>query len=354
MHRSSGIGTILQNTLPRLARLQPEVCWVLLCNGDSMEGDAVLQLPNVSWIDCRAPIYSISEQLELLRKIPKDTSLFWSPNFNIPVLYRGPMAVLICDAFHLANPQWVGGLHRRMYARFIFNRIRLMARRIMTISEFSKSELIRLAHFDPRKIHVVHCGLDRAWLDVRRAQPPHPRPYFLYVGNVKPHKNLGKLVEAMNHIKDRVEHDLVIVGKMEGFLTGDRALLNRAPSILGDRLKFTGKVDFPLLQQYYANAEALVLPSYYEGFGLPPVEAMASGIPAIVSNRASLPEVCGDAALYVDPADYRSIALAMIKVIEDPEVRAQLVLRGRERAKQFTWEAATSQSWEFLRQALSS
>jgi len=126
------------------------------------------------------------------------------------------------------------------------------------------------------------------------------------------------------------------VGKKEGFITGDRAV-ERSAAALGDRVRFTGLVDDALLKKYVACADALVLPSFYEGFGLPPLEAMACGCPTIVSNRASLPEVCGDAALYCDPHDVKDIAARMLDVATSDATRVALREKGLAHARKFTW-----------------
>jgi len=140
-----------------------------------------------------------------------------------------------------------------------------------------------------------------------------------------------------------VPHDLVIVGQKEGFITGDRKVESGAAE-LGGRVKFTGLVDDALLKRYVACADALVLPSFYEGFGFPPLEAMACGCPAIVSDRASLPEICGDAALYCNPDDVEDIAARMLEVATNEALRAQLRERGLARARQFTWDRCASET----------
>jgi glycosyltransferase involved in cell wall biosynthesis len=132
-----------------------------------------------------------------------------------------------------------------------------------------------------------------------------------------------------------------MLGKNEGFLSGD-ADARAAAERLAPRVQLLGAVPQELLQRYVSHAEAVVQPSLYEGFGLPPLEAMAAGCPAIVSRAASLPEVCGDAALYFDPLDSGSIAEAVLQLLHQPELRATLRRRGLERARQFTWDRSAA------------
>jgi glycosyltransferase involved in cell wall biosynthesis len=283
------------------------------------------------------PIYSLREQIRLARRIPGGTSIFWSPHYNIPLVRRGRLVVTVHDVGHLALPEFFGGFHRQAYARFMFGRISRSADAIMTDSEFTRTEFERLVGVSRASPEVVHIGVDQSWFDLAPSASPHPKPYLLYVGNVKPHKNLGRLLEAFSKLASRIPCDLLILGKTEGFRTGDRKV-QVAANRLAPRVQLLGAVSQGLLKRYVAHAEALVLPSLYEGFGLPPLEAMACGCPTIVSRVASLPEVCGDAAQYCDPFDPDSIAEAISHVLHDSKLRETLRGRGLERARRFTWE----------------
>jgi glycosyltransferase involved in cell wall biosynthesis len=337
MLSSSGIGTYLSNVLPRLIPLYRGPGIRLIGNADELGRQPWARAGEVGVVDCRSPIYSIREQLRLPQLIPKDCGLFWSPHFNVPLLYRGPLLVTIHDVLHLAMPQYMQGLHKRLYARALLAAVRSKASAVICNSRFTADELIRLVGVPASRIEVVHMGVDEGWFAVNARPRPHEKPYFVFVGNVKPHKNIAGLVGAFRRIAETVPHDLVIVGKKEGFITGDRKVEGWAAA-LGGRVKFTGLVEDELLRRYVACADALVLPSFYEGFGLPPLEAMACGCPAIVSDRASLPEVCGDAALYCDPNDVEDIAARMLDVTRNETTRALLREKGLQRARQFTWD----------------
>lgn len=334
---SSGIGTYLSNVLPRLITLYRDGRVHLIGDRAELARLARAGGNKVSMVDCQSPIYSIREQVQLPRLIPEDRDLFWSPHFNIPLLYRGALLVTIHDVLHLAMPQYMEGMHKRLYARALFAAVRSKADAVICNSRFTADELIRLVGVPASRIEVIHLGVDQEWFGVDRRVRPQEKPYFVFVGNVKPHKNIAGLVNAFRRIAEKVPHDLIIVGKKEGFITGDRKVEGWATAP-GGRVKFTGLVDDALLKRYVACADALVLPSFYEGFGLPPLEAMACGCPAIVSDRASLPEVCGDAALYCDPNDAENIAARMLEVASDEAMRAELREKGMARARQFTWD----------------
>jgi glycosyltransferase involved in cell wall biosynthesis len=350
MLHASGVGTYLRSLTPLVISACPNAEFCLLGKLDEMSGCRWVHGKNVALVDCRAPIYSVAEQIELFRKIPKGTELFWSPHYNIPLLYSGKLLVTVHDVFHLAMPRCTGGLHKRLYARGMFAALRRRADAIMCVSDFTKNELVRLTGQGRQEIHTVHNGLDASWFHVRKDRSPHPKPFLLFVGNVKPHKNVKTLIEAFALIKDRIPHDLLIIGKREGFITGDETVAAKAA--LGDRVRFTGYVEDDLLHQYFAHADALVLPSLYEGFGLPPLEAMACGCPVIVSNVASLPEVCGDAALYCDPHSPSDIADKIWRLISDAGLRETLRRRGLQRARRFTWEECAVRTVEAIKQVL--
>jgi glycosyltransferase involved in cell wall biosynthesis len=351
MIEASGIGTCVSQLLPRLTAERPGIQWVILGPRSVLQDLSWTRASNVRIIDFDSPIYSLREQVGLARRIPGETSIFWSPHYNIPLVQRGRLVVTVHDVGHLALPEFFGGFHRQGYARFMFRRISRSADAIMTDSEFTRTEFERLVGVSRASPEVVHIGVDQAWFEVAPSPSPHPTPYLLYVGNVKPHKNLSRLLEAFGKLASRIPCDLLILGKTEGFRTGDSEV-QAAANRLAPRVQLLGAVSQGLLKRYVAHAEALVQPSLYEGFGLPPLEAMACGCPTIVSRVASLPEVCGDAAQYCDPLDPESIAEAIIQVLQDSKLRETLRCRGLERARQFTWERSARAALSVLDRVL--
>lgn len=337
--------------MPRIIKALPETRFALLGNATELVSLTSLNQPNVTIINYQEDIYSIQEQLTLVQKIPRESSLLWSPHYNIPIFYGGKLLVTVHDAFHLAMPQYVGGLHKRVYANVLFTAVRKKASAILTDSEFSKGELVRLTGQGKQRIHAIHIGVDSSWFNVKRGDQPFPEPFLLYVGNIKPHKNLSGLLAAFAMIRHQLPHHLVIVGKREGFLTGDSEVAAKAQE-LNNRVHFTGHVEDKMLRQYFAYAEALILPSFYEGFGLPPLEAMACGCPVVVSNVASLPEVCSDAALYCDPYDPKDIACKVQRLMTEPVLQEELRQKGFERAKLFTWDRCAHETLAVIQQVL--
>ncbi|WP_251460271.1 glycosyltransferase family 4 protein [Weizmannia agrestimuris] len=339
MINASGIGTYIKNVLPLVINELDGIDFTLMGNLSEIN----FIHGKVNKVEFTAPIYSPAEQLISLKKIPKKTSLLWVPHINIPILYSGKMLVTVHDVFHIANPEYVKGFHKKLYANLLYRAVRNHADAIICVSEFTKDEFTRLLNHQKNNIYKIHNGMDQTWKNSKIHQRLHEKPYFLAVGNVKPHKNLKNLLKAYEQIMDRIPHDLVIIGKKDGFRTGDNEILKMAEP-LGDRVHFTGFVSEEGLKSYYKHAEALVFTSFYEGFGLPPLEAMALGCPVISSNAASLPEVCGEAALYVDPYNPEDIAGKMKNLIYDKKIRKQLIEKGLSRINHFSWQQSAKET----------
>lgn len=354
MYESSGIGIFIQNVVPRVINDLPETEFVLLGDNDVLGRTALLERSNVSVIHYNAPIYSIKEQTSFPYGLLKGTDLFWATNYNIPLLWRGNLLVCVHDVAHLALPEVFTGILKRAYAKTMLGAVRRKADQIATCSNFSAEEFGKLVGTPREKIKVIYCGVSEAWFDLKGiASKSEHDPYFVYVGNVKPHKNLRGLLEAFSAICCTIPHKLKIIGKREGFLTGDDEL----PKLLGDlqdRVEFTGFIALEDLQSTVANADALVLPSLYEGFGIPPIEAMAAGTATLVSNVASLPEVCGGAALYCDPRNEKDMADKLRLVLTDRDLQNRLVAAGQKQARLYNWDDAAKQYVDLIKEIAAS
>ena len=345
---ASGIGTYLKNVSPGIIMTFRDRRFTLI--GDKAEIRR-LGLPDdqrISVVAAKSKMYSLSEQAEIPNLIPKDTRLYFAPHYNIPLLYRGRMLVVVHDLFHLAMPDLVNGFHKSLYARFMFSAVRRKADAIITNSCFTKNELIRFTGLGRQQIYPIHLGVNRSWFDVSATATPSGRkPYLLCIGNVKPHKNLGALIKAFALISADIPHNLILAGRKDGFITGDTNALMAAEELQG-RVQFTGYLDEVMLKQYVAQADILVFPSLYEGFGFPPLEAMAAGCPVIVSNAASMPEICSDAAMYCDPYKPRDIACKILEVIRNKKMREDLICAGRAHVRHFTWEKCVKETCDVI------
>ena len=215
-----------------------------------------------------------------------------------------------------------------------------------TVSEASKRDILRYFSVPATKIDVIYNAIDEQYgqalseEDVSRVRERYQLndPFVLYAGNIKPHKNLERLIEAFHLLRrGDLEHvKLLIIGdEISKYATLRRAVHRYK---LHKHVRFFGFVPDKTLAVLYRLAGVFVFPSLYEGFGLPPLEAMASGTPVVTSNLSSLPEVCGEAALLIDPHDPAEIARAMRRVLTEPALRDDLRQRGLARVKEFSWE----------------
>lgn len=272
-----------------------------------------------------------------------DVSIFF--NFIVPPGVRGKKIAVIHDMAYMSCPETVRGKTRRMLKTSMKNSCK-RADKIITISEFSKSEILKYLPVEPDKIEVVPWGVD---FNVYHDQYPADKieltvgkycaeeEYILYLGTIEPRKNLERLIRAyaMLYDKDRNIPALVLAGQKGWYY--DEILGSVKELHLEEKVKFLGYVpeeDVPLL---LCGAKMFVFPSLYEGFGLPPLEAMACGTPVVTSNAASLPEFTKDVAILVDPLDIASIAEGMDMVLRDDRLREELIEKGLNRSREYTW-----------------
>lgn len=344
MIESSGIGRVIRNILQRMIPLKPDWEFSLIGSKKQIGNYAFSQAGNVTVIDCQCPIYSIKEQFVMPGLIPKDTDVYWVPHYNIPVFYSGKMVVTVHDLAHLALPEINKGLLKRIYAKTMFRAVCRKASQIACVSKFTISELQKyVPSVDMSKVNLVYNGIDESWYHIPSGPKLHDKPYLIYVGNIKPHKNLRFLIKAYQQVADRVPYDLILVGKKDGFLNGD----NNIDSLIKGwekRIFFTGWVSDEELQQYVAQSEAMVFPSLYEGFGLPPLEAMAAGKKVLASDIPVMREVCGEQASYFEPNNVDALS----KCLQEIDQFNVAVNKLNQQSRKFSWNSTASKMVEIF------
>jgi glycosyltransferase involved in cell wall biosynthesis len=270
-------------------------------------------------------------------------ALLWSPCGAGPLI-SSRHVVTFHDLFILDSPEWYRPAFSRAY-RALLTSLAKTATHIIAVSRFTKSRLIERLKVRPDRVTVIHHGVDfrtfyRAEALTLRVRAELKLPsdrYILCLGSLEPRKNLSRLLLAWSEVLSCLPRDLWLV--VAG--TRDRNV-HSAPgfSSIPDRVAFTGYVPEPLLAGLYSGSLGFVYPSLGEGFGLPPLEAMACGVPVFTSNRTALPEVCGAAAIYGDPSNTTEIARGIKLLCTDPSLRQRLRYLGQEHASRFTWERA--------------
>jgi len=301
---------------------------------------------NISQVILNSVPTFIWDQVKLPHALKaKKIDLFYSPYYKIPLISRVPIVNQVLDLMYLAFPTYRDelGFWRRMYYATLGKTFSKKSVNTITDSEHAKQDVIRLWDVDPNKIEVIPLGLADRYKPVTelkvlskvREKYNLPDRFILYLGNFKPHKNVISLVRGFKNIeKNFPEHKLVLAGpldehglKIENFVAEEKLL---------DKTVFTDIIredDRP--EAILSLAEVFVFPTLYEGFGLPPLEAMACGTPVIASNLTAVPEVIGDAGVLVNPLHKNELGDAIANLLGNPKKREQLSLKGIERSKLF-------------------
>jgi glycosyltransferase involved in cell wall biosynthesis len=356
--RDFGIGTYLRNILIELSRLDRETEYVVLCKPDDAGAGDVLGR-NFRMVPETAPAYSIAEQYRIPLSLARErVQLVHEPHYVLPPLVRCRSVVTIHDCIHLMFPQYLPSKLAHVYAQGSMWSAAHKADRILTVSEASKRDILRFFNVPPEKVAVIYNAIDERFLapanpermELVRQRYQLDHPFVLYVGNIKPHKNIERLIDAFGRARSECPDNLklVIIGDEISKYPGLRQSVHKHK--LDKHVRFLGFQPMETLAAFYRLARAFVFPSLYEGFGLPPLEAMACGSPVVTSNVSSLPEVAGGAALLVDPYDANAIAGGIVQAVTDETLRADLIGRGLDRARSFSWPQSVKKIHEIYMQ----
>jgi glycosyltransferase involved in cell wall biosynthesis len=353
-----GIGTYVRNLLHYLPLLDASSEYALICRPQDRQAIREMAPNFVPIVDNSRP-YSVAEQFTVPgRLLNHHVDLFHAPHYVLPPLVPCRAVVTIHDCIHLMFPQYLPNRFAYGYAKAGLWTAARRAARVLTVSETSKLDIIRYCGIPADRVIVVYNAIDDRFLqapgddEIRRTRERYQLdgPFILYVGNIKPHKNLERLIEAF-HLLRHAGVDapkLLIIGDQISKFPRLRRAVDRHK--LHKFVRFLGFVSNDTLATLYRLATVFVFPSLYEGFGLPPLEAMASGTPVVASNVSSLPEVLGDAAWLVDPYQPESIADGLARVLTDEALRADLRARGLARVRAFSWEASVRRVLEVYRE----
>lgn len=363
-NRLEGIGWFTCESLKRITTQHPEHHFFFIFDREydpefifSDNITPIIQFPQArhpvlyyTWFEMAIP--------KLLERLKPD--LFLSPDgflsLKTPVKSMAVFHDLNFEHYPQDIPYWT-----RRYYRQYFPKYAARASRIATVSEFSKADIVRQYKVSPDKIDVVFDGANEAFHPLTKQEKKKIRadfsgglPYFIFIGSLHPRKNLVNLFRAFDLFKksNPSEVKLFIVGAKKWWTRDIDIAYNRM--VFSDDVVFTGRLDVGELAGVLGSALALTYVSYFEGFGIPIVEAFHCDVPVITSNVTSMPEVAGDAALLVNPFDPESIAEALYKAYQYESIREELVVRGRRRKEMFSWQKTADRLWESIEKSVKS
>lgn len=361
-NRLEGIGWFAHETLKRMVLNHPEHQFLFMF--DRPWDESFVYASNVTPIKTVLPsrhpfLWMWHYEMEIAAQLRQHRpALFFSPDGWMPLNTGIPVLDVIHDINFVHRPEDFPWLVRSYY-NYFFPRFAKKAKRIVTVSEYSKNDIALNMKVDPEKIDVAYNGVNPSYTAVGdevkheiRKQFTAGAPYFIYIGSRNPRKNIAGLLEAFDKFKenDELGYQLLFVGEP----MWKKSYLNSMISNMKfkDDLVFTGRLSSEVLHLVLASADALALVSFAEGFGIPVVEAMSCDVPVICANATSLPEVAGDAALLVDPFSSDEIARAFSQLAQHPDLRKSLIIKGQKQCVQFTWDQTARTVWNSIEKTL--
>ena len=357
-----GIGTYIRNLVKALGNLDQENRYLLATSDPEIPdfGDLPPNFETVLYHEPKSRYWNNIAFPWFLRGLAPD--LVHMPRNDVPLLIQQRYVVTIHD---MSSFLFGGRTGTREDLRlYQFRRGLLRAERVIAVSSATRRDVEHLLGIRPERVRLVYSAPDPNFLDrpvdsdtgrrlLERFSIQHP--YILYAGRIRPHKNIPRLIEAFAVVRGELENH-PIYNDLRLLIIGDE--ISRNPEVrravaqtrTEQVVRFLGFVPFDTLRQFYASASVFAFPSLYEGFGLPPLEAMATGIPVVTSAVSSLPEVVGDAAMIVNPENVFDIARGLREVLVDEQLRARLIAAGYSQVRQFSWRRTAEQTLDVYRE----
>ena len=360
-----GVGTYIRNVVRTLAQLDRDSEYFLIGSSGKVAECGALP-PNFHAVELAGGDDTLQGNLDfraITKRIECDVvhipHLFWIP--------RGlscPYVLTVHDLLeHMYGSRHASSLRRSLHF-YLTRRVLRKAARVIAVSQFTKNEIHKLLEIEDDRIEVVYNAIDERFLHGHATEADRDLiaqrylvnyPFILYAGAIRPHKNVVRIIEAFSALKSELQKEdqypdlkLIIIG--DDLSSHPRLRRTVVRSAVQNDVRFLGFVPIEVLRIFYDVAKVFVFPSLYEGFGLPPLEAMAHGTPVVTSNTSSLPEVAGNAALLVNPENVLEIRRGLHRALLDPVLRARMKQRGYEQAQRFSWTTSVSRILEIYRE----
>jgi glycosyltransferase involved in cell wall biosynthesis len=348
----AGVGNYLLNLISELSLIDKENKYLIFTSSQNMHyysnENSNFNVIDIGFWGRNKLLRIVWEQLILpLQVIDYKADILFSPGFVCPLVKTSKNVTVIHDMTFFSHPQ-VHTFFKRIYFPFMIKQAVKRSEKIIAVSKNTKKEIIKFTNIVEKKIAVTLLAANRfptsEITDEKKFLEEKygiASDYLLFVGMIEPRKNINLIIESLTKIEDE-DIKLVIVGK-KGWMTEElfeRIKVNN----LENKVIFTGFVPDKELSVFYKNARVFLYPSLYEGFGIPVLEAMSQGCPVITSNISSLPEVVGGAAILIDPENPEELADAVNKICKDDKFREELILKGFENAKKFSWKKTAQQT----------
>ncbi len=353
-----GTEIYLRQNLKEMVAASPDTSFVLFTtrdNEDVFRSD-LKKAQNIEYVQLpfkagNRPVRILAEQLLLPGYVRRSkVDVLWSPGYTAPIRCSCPQAVTIHDLQYKTHPDDMSFLERNTLDFLVSSACRVCDA-VIAVSEFSKQEILKVDFAPEEKVFAVLEGVDLIFSSPSEERNPvtecTSKPYILCVAHTYPHKNVHVLIDAFGQVSKKIPHDLVLVGKAR---RGEERVQKSLDTLhCKDRIHRLSNLEFSELTAVYQGADLFVLPSEYEGFGLPILEAMLSGIPVVTTNKASLPEVGGAHVVYVEKSSPEEFACAILDVISwDEETRQVKLQNALDWALSFTWKKSAARTFEVL------
>jgi glycosyltransferase involved in cell wall biosynthesis len=349
-----GVLVYTRNLLRELFRLAGSQRYYLLYQNTGLLGSHIDPMVAREWA-CGIRPRTLWDQVavpaaERLNRL----NVIFNPKYSIPLAARCP-SVWVCHGLDWYVMPWGSRWFDRLNHRLLIPVYAKQAAAIIAVSETTRQHVIEYLKVSPERVHTIHSGVSEAFrspisadeIRATKARLHFPEQYFLYVGQIYPPKNFGRLIQAYAKVGPRLGIPLVAVGGHTWLCEDEIALVQQLD--LERWVLRPGWFAHHALPPIYQGAAALLMPSLYESFALPVLEAMAAGCPVVTADRHGTREIAGDAALLVDPEDVDSIADGMERIVSDPELRRQQIAAGRARARELTWRRCAEQTLAVLK-----